>query len=287
MSPRRGGLIHRFLRIVEMDRRYIFLCIFISVAIPLFMPMGFPIQPSKEVETLYRAIEELPEGAVIYLAADLDPGSMPELYPMLEAGMRQMFRKNLKVVAGCLWPAAPPLVEEAFRDVGIGEYHKAYGVDFVNLGFKEGREVVMVSLGKSIPETYPADYRGTPVDEIPIMKGIETFKDIDYIFNVSAGYPGTKEWVQQVVGRFDIRLGAGVTAVSAPEFYPYIQSGQLTGLLGGLAGAAEYEKLLDAPGAGIKGMDAQSLGHLVIVVFIILGNLVYFAGRKRGGSADE
>ena len=33
---------------------------------------------------------------------------------------------------------------------------------------------------------------------------------------------------------------AGCTAVSAPEYYPYVQSGQLSGLLGGLAGAAAY-----------------------------------------------
>ncbi|MBU1947666.1 MAG: hypothetical protein KJ927_03035, partial [Candidatus Eisenbacteria bacterium] len=270
MSGFLGKALDRFVTIVEMDRRIIFLCIFISVAIPLFFPMGFPIQPSKEVVTLYEAVEALPVGSVVYLAADLDPGSMPELYPMMEAGMRHMFRKNLKVVAGCLWPAAPPLVDEAFRDIGIGEYNKTYGVDFVNLGFKEGREVVMVSLGKSIPETFPADYRGTPVGSIPMMEGIETIHDIDLIFNVSAGYPGTKEWVQQVQSRFDIRIVAGVTAVSAPEFYPYIQSGQLAGLLGGLAGAAEYEVLLRQPGSGVKGMDAQSLGHLVIVGFIIL-----------------
>jgi hypothetical protein len=101
------------------------------------------------------------------------------------------------------------------------------------------------------------------------------------MFNVSAGYPGTKEWVQQVQSRFDVPIGAGVTAVSAPEFYPYVQANQLIGLLGGLAGAAEYEALIEFTGKATKGMDAQSLGHVVIVVFIVLGNLVHLARRRE------
>ena len=62
--------------------------------------------------------------------------------------------------------------------------------------------------------------------------------------------PGTKEWVQQVQARFHLPMVSGCTAVSAPEYYPYLQSGQLQGLLGGMAGAAEYEKLRGEKGTG-------------------------------------
>ncbi|MBD3335188.1 MAG: hypothetical protein GF355_06700, partial [Candidatus Eisenbacteria bacterium] len=138
MSPAAGKRTwrQRFAELGGMDRRIIFIFMFLSVALPLLFPVGFPIEPSKEVEGLFQAVEELPPGSIVYLAADLDPGSMPELYPMLEAGMRHMFRKDLRVVAASLWPAAPPLVEEVWRDVGVGEFGKEYGTDFVNLGFK-------------------------------------------------------------------------------------------------------------------------------------------------------
>jgi hypothetical protein len=267
----------------HLDRRWIFLVMGLAVLLPLFVRVGLPIFPSPFVKQFYRTIEELPEGSVVYLATDFDPGSMPELYPMLEASLRHCFRRNLKVIAGSLWPACPPLTDKAFRDVGEGEYHAVEGRDFVNLGFKEGRQAVMVRLGKSIPGTYPLDAKGRSVETIPIMKGIRNFDQCALIINISAGYPGTKEWVQQVRTRFDIPLVAGVTAVSAPEFYPYVQSGQLQGLLGGLAGAAEYEVLLDHEGTATRGMDAQSLGHVVIVFFIVLGNLL-FIGRRRGSA---
>ena len=74
------------------------------------------------------------------------------------------------------------------------------------------------------------------------------------------------------------------TLISAPEYFPYVQSGQLSGLLGGLAGAAEYEEMIDRPGWGVTGMAAQSLAHVTIVLLIVLGNFVYFWNRRQGVS---
>jgi hypothetical protein len=73
---------------------------------------------------------------------------------------------------------------------------------------------------------------------------------------------------------------SGCTAVSTPEYYPYLQSGQLRGLLGGMAGAAEYELARhERQGAATRGMDAQSLAHLFVAICIVVGNLVQ---RRRG-----
>jgi hypothetical protein len=161
------------------------------------------------------------------------------------------------------------------------EFGKEYGTDYVNLGYMAGGIVTLLGMGASIPNTFPTDYGGTPVGQIPLMQEVEDFDDIAIVMEVSAGTPGTREWVQQVQSRFGVTLGSGVTAVSAPNFYPYIQSGQLVGLLGGLKGAAEYETLVGAPGDATKGMDAQSIVHALIVLFIILGNVTYFATRLR------
>jgi len=264
------------------DRRYIFLIIFVVVLFPLIVPIGLPIRVSKEVRGAYDAIDRIPPGSKVYFACDYDPGSMPELHPMTLAILDHLFSHNVKVIGGCLWPGAAPLLEDAYNKIAIGKFGKEYGVDFVNLGYKEGREVVMVSLGRDIPATFPDDFYGTPVSKLPVMNGVRRLSDLAMIINVSAGYPGTKEWVQQVQSRYHIMLAAGCTAVSAPEYYPYYQSGQLVGLLGGLAGAAEYEKLVGVPGTATRGMDAQSLGHLAIIVFIIIGNLLYLYLKRTG-----
>jgi hypothetical protein len=112
------------------------------------------------------------------------------------------------------------------------------------------------------------------------MREADNFDNTRLLVNISAGYPGTKEWVQQAQGRYHIQLVSGSTAVQAPEIYPYLQSGQVKGLLGGMAGAAEYEKATQTLGPATKGMDAQSSAHLFIMFLILLGNAIYFARRN-------
>jgi hypothetical protein len=65
-------------------------------------------------------------------------------------------------------------------------------------------------------------------------------------------------------------------------------------MLGGMKGAAEYEKLLAAKHPKLrsfygstlaftatKGMDGQTVLHAVILAFIVLGNLAFFTSRSR------
>ncbi len=270
----------------RIDRRLIFVLIFIAVVWPLIQPMRLPIDVSPPVQGIYDAIEAVPAGSVVMLAGDYSPDTMPELQPMVETFVRHAFSKDLRVVIACLWPASPPLVERATTPLAA-EFGKEYGVDYVNLGYMAGGIVTLLGMGASIPNTFPTDYGGTPVGEIPLMRGIEDFDDLALVMEVSAGTPGTREWVQQVQSRFGVTLASGVTAVSAPNFYPYLQSGQLVGLLGGLKGAAEYETLVGAPGDATKGMDAQSVVHAVIVLLIVLGNVTYFATRRRQAPASS
>jgi hypothetical protein len=268
----------------SIDRRIIFVLIFVAVVWPLIQPMRLPIGVSPPVQTLYDAVEAIPPGSVVMLGADYSPDTMPELQPMVETFLRHAFERDLRVVVACLWPASPPLVETAIGPLAE-EYGKEYGVDYVNLGYMAGGIVTLLGMGASIPNTYPSDYGGTPVTEIPLMQEVENFDDIAFVMEVSAGTPGTREWVQQVQGRYRVALGSGTTAVGAPNFYPYVQSGQLTGLLGGLKGAAEYETLIGHPGDATKGMDAQSIVHALVVVFILFGNVVYLLSLRSKGAA--
>jgi hypothetical protein len=72
--------------------------------------------------------------------------------------------------------------------------------------------------------------------------------------------------------------------VQAVLIYPFYQSGQVSGFLGGLKGAAEYETLTGRPGAGVRGMGSQSAGHLLIVLCVIVGNIASLGGRRRPGA---
>jgi len=81
-------------------------------------------------------------------------------------------------------------------------------------------------------------------------------------------------------------MAAGTTAVIAPDLYPFYQSGQMIGFLGGLRGAADYEKLLKFPDRGERGMLAQSATHIIIILLVLGANVHMFARRFFADKRD-
>lgn len=270
-------------KIEYVDRRYLFLVLAASIILPLLFPMPLPLAVTPMVRDFYDAIEALPEHTIVLVSADYDPSGKPELEPFHIALTHQLMRKNLRMVIVSLWSPAPPLTESVLARVGVETtYGKKRGVDFVHLGFKEGRQIVMTSMGTSIRATFPTDRDGTPVEQIPLMKEVDNYGDVAMLIDISAGNPGIKEYVQAVQSRYAVRLGGACTAVSGPDYVPYYKSGQLFGLAAGMKGVAEYEKLVDIPGSATAGMAAQSAAHLLLIGFIVFGNLIYFLRRGKG-----
>lgn len=274
-----------FERLLKIDRRIIFTLIAVAVALPLFFDVSMYVETTSEVRGVYNAVDSLSPGSKVLISFDYDPGSMPELQPMAESFLRHCFSKNLKVIVMGLWPQGPLQANWALHVIlnepDIKEKNLQYGVDYVNLGYTAGNEVVIQRMGSDIHAAFPTDARGTPIDEITIMKGVKNFGNIDFVYNLSAGYPGTMEWVQFAADRFHATLGAGNTAVQAPLMYPFLGRRQLVGLLGGMKGAAEYEVLANRPARGVRYMFSQGIAHAVVVFFVILGNVAYFATRRK------
>ena len=108
-------------------------------------------------------------------------------------------------------------------------------------------------MGSSIRAIYPADNSGTMLDDIPMMSDIDNYGDFDFIC-VIADNGVVEYWMSIVNAQYGISIGSGVTAVMAPKIYAYVGSGQMTGLLGGMKGAADYEKL-------VGHVDMASKGH--------------------------
>lgn len=274
-----------FLKKLEyVDRRWLFLALGLSIILPLVIDVPLPLYVSDMVQDLYDAVEALPEGSIVLVSADYDPSGKPELEPFHIAITHHLMRRNLRIVIVSLWPAAPPLTEHVLEVVGVeSRYGKKYGVDYVNLGFKEGRQIVMKSMGASIRQTFPVDRYNTPVEELPLMHDVDGYGDVQLLINISAGSPGVKEYVQVVQSRWGVPMVGACTAVSGPDYVPYYKAipQQLLGLAAGMKGAAEYEKLVGIPGDAMSGMAAQSASHVLLIAFILFGNAILFLKRRK------
>ena len=269
----------------NLDRRYVFLFIAFSVVIPLLTPIGLPVQHDPEVKELYDKIESLEAGETIVISFDYDPASGPELKPMAEALVHHAFRKKLKVIAIALYPAGPSMANLAFeRVIASGKYQVEYGRDYVNLGFYYGPNTGLNQVAvfcNDIYSAFPKDEKKNSTSSYSIMKDFSSLKDAGLVISLSAGDPGVPAYVGVAYAIHGIPVSAGVTAVSAPRFYSYLDAQQLVGLLGGLRGAAVYESLVGEKGKGLSGMDAQSIAHLVIIFFILLSNVLYLIEKAQ------
>ncbi|MGM0607739.1 MAG: hypothetical protein ACQESP_04875 [Candidatus Muiribacteriota bacterium] len=163
------------------------------------------------------------------------------------------------------------------------EDHIKYGENYLAAGYQVGAAIVIIDLVADFKNALRTDsVEGRNIGEFPITEGIDTLRDIDLVFTLSSGSGGIKEWIVYGNGRTRVPVAAGVTAVSAPEFLPYITSKQLSGMLAGLAGAAEFEAGTNfEKGRGVRGMTPQSFAHMVIIFFIILGNIIFFIEKTR------
>lgn len=274
-------------RFQTMDRRWVFLGMAIAIVAPMLIEFDLGFEVDERVQSLYDTVEELPPGSTVLVSADFDPASLPELEPFFRANLEHLFRRDLKVVVLSLWESAPPVVKPILEHVAE-RHDKAYGTDYVFLGFKTGKELAIKGIGENIFKTFPEDIQGTKITAIPIMQGFKQAKDFPLLVSVSAGFPGTKEYVLQIQGQYDLTMISACTAVSAPDYIPFYKAGQLQGLSGGMPGSAQYEKLVfpDGPLPGERLLATQAvnvlnLGHCYIIGLILLGNIAWLLTRPR------
>ena len=199
---------------------------------------------------------------------------------MVIALLHQLFENNHKVYVSCLWPDGQFMADEALKEVAH-LYNKQYGKDYVILGYKPGNEAIIKGMVRDLRAIFSTDVKGTKVEEIPMMEGIYKFEDFNFLFSASAGFPGSIEWMQYATDNTDVKMSTGTTSIMVNDIMPFVVSDQIQGILAGMPGAAEYESLVGEKGSATSGMDAQSIAHLVIVLFIVLGNTAYFIERKR------
>lgn len=267
-------------KIDTLDRRWVYLLVALSVIIPFIIPVKMPVYVTPETRQLFDAVENLPDSSVVMLTFDYYPSTIAETEPMSRVALHHLFRKDIKVVTLTTVPlGGPSMAEQITREIAA-EYGKVYGVDYVNLGYKANYVAVLKGMGSSIEAIYPTDNLSVPLSELPLMNEVKNYDDIDFIYVVSDN--GIVDyWISIVNAQYGTPVGCGVTAVMAPKFYAFISAGQMTGLLGGMKGAAEYEMLAGKEGRAFTGMDAQSLVHLLIIALVILGNLGFFMGRRK------
>ena len=270
-------------KIMQIDRRIIFILVALAVIIPTLLKVSFPITVSEPTRKLYDYIEDLPSGSTVLIAFDYGPSSMAELQPMGMAFLRHCFQKKIQVIGMTLVTDGATLGYEIMQEAAKTT-DAIDGEDYVYLGFRPGTIQVMLGMGTTINSIFESDYsesrKGKPLAEIPMMAEIKNYDQIDLVLDLASSST-TEAWIAYINTRYNQKIAAGVTGVIISQMYPYLQTDQLIGLMPGLLGAAEYETLIDTPAKATKRMSVQSFVHLLVFGLVILGNVAFFIQKRE------
>lgn len=269
----------RFLQ--EVDRRVLYALMIFVIALPMLLPIKLPINVSPPTKNLYDSIEALQPNDFVLFGADWGAGTRGESRSQTIAILRHMIQKKLRIAFIAFEPQGKDLCQKIAEDLGK-ETGYVEGVNWVNMGYKPDQANFLQGFVKDIIGTMVKDVHGTPLGTLKVMEGVKTAKDVKYVLDVtgSRSYETFITFMQQPY-KDNLKMGGALTAVMAPEAFNRLDAQQLVGLLGGLAGAAEYETLLKKPGEATAASVSSSGAHLLIIGFIILGNVAMVLEKRQ------
>lgn len=312
-----SNIVTFFEKMQALDRRYIYLVVALAIIIPLLIPFNSKTYVTEPTANVYKMIDSFAgrTDRAVLLSFSHDASTMAELTPMEVAILRHCFERKVKVFTICFNPAASPLMDYALN-IAKEDYEVQDGADYCNFGYKPyGLFLpILLGMGDDIAEVVETDSQGRKISNLPIMTDITNYNEMNLVIDFAAS-SAVYSWIVYARARYGANVAAGITAVMAADNYPYLQTGQLVGMLSGLKGAAEYEKLVDVfathknPDGTVGrdysaeilkeswvkmsdidnrvyktariGMNAQTVAHVMIIVFIILGNIGFFLSKKK------
>lgn len=297
-----------FEHLESLDRRIIYLVVFICLIIPYIVTWKLPLPMDTGTKKLFESVERLykanyeaeaegKKGKIAVVVVDWEASTKAECLPETVAMMAHLYQRKIPFAILSFYPEGPQfgkLCAEHVRTFGkrrgldgkmIDYTRLTYGKDYCNWGYKLPDLPVYLALASNMYSIVEADTKGTPIREVPMMKNVDGMHDVGFVFH-SSGAPMVNVWIEYIRPQVMFDLGAGVTGIMGPEFTPFLQSGQLSGLMIGMSGAYMYEQRINVEGLGTEGMSGQTVAHIWIILAMILGN-IGFVMMKRKAKKEE
>ncbi len=269
-----------------------FLLLFV-VTVPLLV--GRPllpraIEPSEPTQALYARIEQLPPDAPVVVAFDYDPSGSDEMNLVAQVLLGHLMDRQARLIIVSLLPTGPATAQQLMAELTADrpDYADGYGQRYVNLGYIPGQAAAARLFGETVGRSFPRDFFGTPLTDLPLMDGLIGAQDLDLIVSLTANQEHLRWWIEQVGTPLQVDMVGGVSAQIEPAALAYHATDppQLLGLVSGVPGAAQYEALLGrAPTGSVAAqLDVQLAGHGLLVLVGLIGGIVALVqrGRERG-----
>jgi hypothetical protein len=257
--------------------------ILVMIIIPTLRPLGLPISTEQWTVDAYNAIITAPKDKVIIWEDEWAITGAAEAESAHTALMRIMFANKIPFVMYAQSADTPNL--QVYITNIVKKYPEAqgkvYGVDWVQLGLLPGGEGAIPLLAENTHAAFKTDYFGTPLDQLPLMNKLNSYKDVSLVISGSS----SQTWIETPVRQWYIKYNVPIVSytltggtVLSSTYYP---NKGVIGIIEGGRGGAELEFLGKVFGVGQAQSDAKTLAFLTVAAWIIVGNISYFGSRRE------
>jgi hypothetical protein len=257
-------------KLEHIDRRILYWILAAIIVFSLLFPIGLPLKVSPRTNDFLKVLQKLPEGSAVVFSIDATVETWPENGPGAVAIAKYIASKHFKTIIWGFLPDASLLAEKNIIPL-LKEAGLKYGEDYAFMGFFPGGETTVARLATDIQGVIKKDFYGNLIDTLPMMKTIRSAKDIALVIDID-GTNGTEFYVRHWKPA-GVPVVSTVVGVIISGYLPFLESGQLSGMLMGIKGNAEFEKLTDRLGKGMSAMDMLSLAQTALIILVIIGNI--------------
>ena len=279
-----GGI---YKKMATYDKRWVYVVLFITTLGPLISPIGMPIGISAMTKNYYEVLDTLEEGDIVFDTWNMEFSGYMELKPGVLATHKMFIEKGVKLCIAFGHYEGVALPGEIFKQLQtwLDRYDYTEGEDYIIIGYVFPNEAAVAALSQDFHSNVRVDWKGNSI-EGTFLDEIQNAGDFDMISDYTTGL-ATTFMIRHMVLEYDIPMVENSIGVSVPGHLANLDAGLLQGLLASTRGGAELEFLISSPGPGLKAMDAFTLGHYSLIIFIIIGNIGHYGWTRRSGARDR
>ncbi len=236
------------------------------------LPMGVPIENERAI----RVLDALPTNASVLMVFDYQPALAGEIeavgVPFVD---RLLGLRSPNITALSTSPVGMALAQRFMTH--LQRRYPSLDERFIRLGYLPGGAMGIRAFALHPRLALPSD-----LWQHPTLQSVKQFSDYDAVILLTDQAGIARSWIEQTSdqsqGRFLVVIAS---TQAAPPIQPYVLSGQVDGLLSGLAVGAAFEASTNSGGPVGAYWDAYQGALLLSAVLILAGGIVSLVEQAR------
>lgn len=270
----------------EIPEGYLGLLSIVFMLIPVLYPMGLPLQISGPTKGFYNTLQNLPEGSIVCIDASGGFASYDEFESSITATLKVMLSLPIKWMAWGYGTDGPVMIDLILKGIDPASFGKEYGKDYLVLPYIAGVEMAVAAIAQDTHAVATTDFYGNDLSQYDLWDEISGAEDFALVLSISGSCLNMDQEVRQwytIHGLNVLEINMACCSPMSMNYYPDVMPGGLWGAKGG----TELEVLSGYPGPGARLSDAQNLGLMPFLLFLILGNVGYFGSKYLEKEEDQ